>query len=85
MSENNDLYMLLGEMRTDIKYLVHERKQTNEKLAEVQTQHDAQAVETERRLKSLEGFRMKIGVLATALGVVSPFLANIILKKLGWT
>lgn len=79
----NELYMMLGEMRADLKYLVSERQQTTKRLADMEESHAAHSDAVHERITKLEHFRTKIGVVTAALGIVVPTGITALFHKLG--
>jgi len=82
-SPQDSLLFMLGEMRADLKYLVHERRKTSERLDAIEAVHVATTVEHTARLTRLETFKTKIGVVTVALGALVPAGITVVLHRLG--
>lgn len=78
-----DLYLMLGEIRGDLKYLVQERQSTNRRLDEVEAAMHGKVRDHDKRLGALEAFKVKVGVLTGALGVLVPTGLTVLAHKLG--
>lgn len=77
------LWFMLGEIRGDLKFLVEERKSSNRRMDEMEASSAEQLGAHAKRLSALEAFRIKIGVLATALGVFVPTTITVLARKMG--
>jgi hypothetical protein len=84
-TQNSDerLWLMLGEIRGDLKYLVEARGHTDKRLKDLESDTGQQLEGHEKRLRSLENFRLRIGTLTTALGVAVPTSITVIAHKLG--
>ena len=82
-TREHDLYMMLGEMRGDLKYLVEERRSTNRRLDEVENSLNQKIDEMDVRVGKLESFKIRIGAITGALGVIVPTSITVIAHKLG--
>jgi hypothetical protein len=83
-SEKEDqLWMLLGEMRSDLRFLVEERRSTNRRLDNLEARIDEKFMGFEARVGKLEAFKIRVGVFTAALGVLVPTLITVIAHKLG--
>lgn len=78
-----DVLLMLGEMRGDLKYLVNERRQHSERLTMLEETHTAMQAENDLRFRKLENFKTRIGVVTAALGFGAPFVVTAVLHKLG--
>lgn len=87
MTDKNNpdqLWLMLGEIRSDLKFLVAERSATNRRLDDMENDLAVYRKEQETRLARLEAFKVRIGVLTGGLGVLVPTALAVISKKLGW-
>ncbi|WP_422049740.1 hypothetical protein [Shimia sp.] len=66
------IFLMLGEMSGDLKYLVEERRSTNRRLDEVEARMEKHVDELDDRVALLEAFKIRVGVLTGALGVLVP-------------
>jgi len=71
-SNNEGLFLMLGEMRGDIKYLVSEFSKQADRITE-----------NEARLTRLETFRTQIGLVTVSLGLLVPTLITWVAHKIG--
>lgn len=82
MAGQQDMYLLLGEIRGDVKYLRESREAANVRIDALENNMREQQEKLETRVSVLEGFRMKIAGITVALGTASPlamwFLQEII-------
>jgi hypothetical protein len=87
MTENdnttNALWLMLGDMRGDLKWLVEERRTTARRLDDIEAGIEQKIDEHAERLNKLEQFKVSIGVLTTGLGILVPTVIAIIVKALG--
>jgi hypothetical protein len=86
MSDNNNpdaLWLMLGEIRGDLKWLVEDRRSTSRRMDDIEAGIETKIDEHDGRLQKLENFKLRIGVFATAVGIVVPTAITIITKKLG--
>ena len=81
--KSDQLWLMLGEIRGDLKYLVEERRSTNRRLDEVETEVADKLQQHDERLRKLEAFKVRIGVVTGALGVLVPTAITVIANKLG--
>jgi hypothetical protein len=81
--QEDKLWLMLGEIRSDIKHLLQERSHTNQRLDEHVNHVATKLEDQENRVRKLENFRIKIAALATVLGVFVPLIISLIGKKLG--
>ena len=79
----DQLWLMLGEMRGDLKYLVNERRSTIERIATVEADTAEAHKEMNTRVTRLETFKTKIGVVTVALGAVVPTGIAYMAHKLG--
>lgn len=77
------LWLMLGEIRGDLKWLVEERRSASRRMDAIETEIKDSVAEHSKRLGKLEAFKIRIGVLTGALGVLVPSFASVILHKLG--
>lgn len=77
------IWLMLGEIRGDLKYLVQERSSTNQRLNEIEERVSHKMKDHDDRLDNLEHFRTRWGVLTAALGLVVPTVLAIIAHQLG--
>lgn len=85
MTQNNpdQLWLMLGEIRGDLKYLVEERRTANSRMDDIEAGIELQLDKHSERLSKLEAFKVRIGVLTAGLGVLVPTVITISAKKLG--
>lgn len=81
--QSDQLWLMLGEIRGDLKYLVEERRSTNRRLDEVETEVSSTLDKHNERIVKLEAFKIRIGVITGALGILVPTLISIAASKLG--
>lgn len=86
MNDNpqDTIMFMLGEMRADLKQLVHSRSNTNARIDAIEAAQAELNQETDKRLKSLEHFKTRIGVLTAGLSVTVPTIITAIAATLGW-
>lgn len=77
------LWLMLGEIRGDLKYLVEERRSAKTRMDEMEAAAAAKLDEHAARLTSLERFKLKIGMTTAALGVLVPTGVTVAARKLG--
>ncbi len=75
--------LMLGEIRGDIKYLVQTVRATSERLDKIEESHGDRHGRLEARVRTLENFKITLGVFTTALAIAAPMLMTAVLKKLG--
>mgnify|MGYP000597384281 CR=1 FL=1 len=86
MSEKNNpdpLWLMLGEIRGDLKWLVDERRTTARRMDDIEAGIEQKIDEHALRLVALERFKIRIGLLTAALGVFVPTGITILAKKMG--
>jgi len=79
----DQLWLMLGEMRGDLKYLVEERRSTNRRLDDVELHMSAHNEKQDARIGKLEAFKIRVGVFTAALGVIVPTALTAIAHKMG--
>jgi len=79
----DQLWLMLGEMRGDLKYLVEERRSTNRRLDEVEATVNDHNAKQDARISKLEAFKIRVGVFTAALGVIVPTAITAIAHKMG--
>lgn len=79
----DQLWLMLGEIRGDLKWLVDERKTSNRRIDDIEAGIELQLDKHDDRITKLEGFATRIGVLTTALGVLVPTAITIVVSRLG--
>lgn len=79
----DQLWMMLGEIRGDLKYLVAERQQQNRRMDDIEAGIELQLDKHSVRISNLETWKIRVGVLTTALGVLVPTAITIVARKLG--
>jgi len=79
----DQLWLMLGEMRGDLKYLVEERRSTNRRLDDVEAHVEGSIEKHNARLTKLEAFKIRVGVFTAALGVIVPTAITAIAHKMG--
>ena len=77
------MYMMLGEMRADLKYLVAERSVHGARLDAIDQATDTRISQVNSRLTSLETFKTQIGMVTVALGIIVPTVITIAARKMG--
>lgn len=77
------LWLMLGEIRGDLKYLVEERRSTNRRLDDVEASVNEQIASQDKRIGKLEAFKIRVGVFTAALGVIVPTAVTVTARKLG--
>lgn len=82
-NQPDQLWLMLGEIRSDLKSLVAERSATNRRLDKLEEEIEGLFKEHHDRINKLEGWKIRIGVLTGALGVLVPTSITIAAKKLG--
>ncbi len=86
MTDKNNpdqLWLMLGEIRSDVKFLVAERGATNKRLELLEAANAKSSADTDKRLRALEGWKIRVGVLTGLLGVLVPTTVTVAAKKLG--
>lgn len=78
------MYMMLGEMRADLKYLVAERSIHGARLDAIDQATDQRISQVNARLTALETFKTQIGMVTVGLGVLVPTALTIFARKLGF-
>lgn len=81
--QSDKLWLLLGEIKGDLKYLVEERRSTNRRLDEVEADMALKIKDQGERLTKLETFKVRIGVFVSAVSVLVPTAITIIARKFG--
>ncbi len=79
----DQLWLMLGEMRGDLKYLVEERRSTNRRLDDVEANVNDSIEKHNARIGKLEAFKIRVGVFTAALGVIVPTAITAIAHKMG--
>lgn len=74
---------MLGEIRGDLKWLVEERRTTTRRMDDIEAGIELKIDEHAERLNKLEHFKVRIGVLTAALGILVPTAITVIAKKIG--
>lgn len=77
------MYMMLGEMRADLKYLVAERSAHGARLDAIDQATDNRISAVNARLNALETFKTQIGVVTIGLGVLVPTAVTVIARQVG--
>ncbi len=80
---DESLLFMLGEIRSDLKYLVAEKSATNRRLDKLEASSASARSSIDERLKKLEGWKVRVGVLTGLLGVFVPTAITITAKRLG--
>ena len=80
---SDGLFLMLGEMRGDLKYLVTEFVKQGQRLDSLEDQQSARIAANEARITRLETFRTQIGVVTVALGFAVPTGVTWLAHKLG--
>ena len=86
MTDKNNpdaLWLMLGEIRGDLKWLVEERRTTSRRMDDIEAGIEQKIDEHAERLGKLEHFKVRIGVLTAGLGVLVPTGITIVAKKMG--
>lgn len=83
MSDKDPLYLMLGEIRGDLKWLVQERQTSNSRMDRMEDDLSEKLAAQEKRVRGLEAFRVRIAAFVTALGVLVPTAITITAKKFG--
>ncbi len=82
-NNSDQLWLMLGEIRADLKFLVAERNATKQRLDKLEEGLSGRFQEQEKRLGKLEAFKIRIGVITGILGVFVPTTITVIFRKLG--
>lgn len=82
-NQPDQLWLMLGEIRTDLKYLIDERRSTTRRLDEVEAELKGMLEKQNARITKLEAFKIRVGVLTGALGVLVPTAISVIAHKMG--
>lgn len=84
MSNTPDqLWLMLGEIRADLKHLLSAHSDVNRRLDDIENGAEMKLTEHDTRIKKLESFSIRIGVLTGALGVFVPTAITVAAKYLG--
>jgi hypothetical protein len=78
------LYLMLGEMKADLRFLVTERSVQGARIDALEDHLMLAITKTAERVSKLETFRTQIGVLTVAAGISSPVIVTFIARKLGF-
>ena len=78
------LWLMLGEIRGDLKWLVEDRRSWSRRMDDIETGIEQKIDEHAERLGRLETFKVRIGVLTAILGFLVPTLITVALKMLGF-
>tara|TARA_R100001086_G_scaffold205900_2_gene121725 strand:- start:267 stop:497 length:231 start_codon:yes stop_codon:yes gene_type:complete len=74
---------MLGEIRSDLKWLVEERRSAARRVDDLEEKLAEHLAEHGKRLTKLEGFKIRIATFTAALGVLVPTAITVAAKKLG--
>ena len=85
MTDNSKdpLWLMLGEIRGDLKWLVEERRNSNHRMDGIETDLSKKIDEQNSRIQKLEAWKLRVGVLTGALGVFVPTGITVLARKLG--
>lgn len=86
MSDNKSLdglHLMLGQIHSDVKWLVEERRSTTRRMDEIERGIELKVDEHDERLRRLEGFKIRIGVVTAILGTFVPIAITVAAKMAG--
>lgn len=77
------LWLMLGEIRSDLKWLVEERRTASRRMDEFEKLASAKFAGHDTRLRSLESYRVKVAAYTGILAVFVPSTVTALFKYLG--
>lgn len=87
MSDNDNkpdaLWLMLGEIRGDLKWLVEDRRSTSRRMDDIEAGIETKIDEHDDRLRKLEKSNVRYGVIIGGMGLVVPVVITVVTKKLG--
>lgn len=81
-TNDKDMYMLLGEIRSDVKALREAREHGNMRMDALESMHRARETILEDRISKLESFRYKIAGVTVVLGFCSPLIMFLVQRAI---
>lgn len=80
---SDQLWLMLGEIRADLKHLLHSQTDVTRRLDDIEIGAEAKFTDQDNRLRVLEGWKIRIGVITAALGVLVPTALSVAVKMMG--
>lgn len=77
------LWLMLGEIRGDLKWLVEERRATSRRMDDIEAGIEMKIDQHDERLSVLENFKVRIGVFVTIIGILVPAIVTATFKYFG--